>query len=87
MPASPMTFYPSLGETWYIHKDYQAFARQMSEKMDIKFVPCLDLKMIEKLNSCSLLFHNFGDEVCEDKEFEKIARGGGYKKIHCIFVK
>ena len=54
--------------------------------MNIEFAPCLDFKMINKLENCLLVFDNFCEEFYQEKEFVKIAVAGRHKKIHCVFV-
>ena len=59
----------------------------MAEKLNIEFVPCLDLEMIKKFENCLLVFDDSCEEIHQKEEFVKIAVAGRHKKIHCILVK
>ena len=87
MLASPTTFYPPITKTYYFYKEYQPLFEEMSKKLDIEFIPCLDFEMIKKLQNCLLVFDDSCEEIYQEKEFVKIAVAGRHKKIHCIFVK
>ena len=87
MLASPTTFYPKFQKTYYFKKEYQPIFKEMAEKLNIEFVPCLDFEMIKKLENCLLVLDDSCEETYQEKEFVKIAVAGRHKKIHCIFVK
>ena len=55
MLASPTTFYPKLQKT-YFYEEYQPLFKEMTERLNIEFVPCLHLEMIKKLENCLLVF-------------------------------
>ena len=59
----------------------------MAKKLNIKFVPCLDITMIKKLEDYLLVFDDSCEEIYQEKEFVKLAVAGRPKKVHFIFVK
>ena len=60
----------------------------MQDKIeDIEFLPCLEFEMIKNLEKYLLVFDDSGEEICQDKEFVKLAVSGRHKKVNCIFVK
>ena len=63
----PTTFYPPIVKTYYFSKDYQPLFKQMSENIDIEFVPYLDFEKIKKLHKC---LHAV-DDSCEELYQEK----------------
>ena len=67
MLASPSTFYPPITKTYYFYKKYEPVFKEMSEKLDIEFIPCLDIETIKKLQNCLLVF----DDSCEESFREK----------------
>ena len=87
MLASSTTFSPPIFKTYYFYKEYQPLFKEMSEKLDIEFIPCLDFEMIKNLENCLLVFDDSCEEIYQEKEFVKLAVAGRHKKVHCIFVK
>ena len=60
MLASHTTFYPPIEKTFHFYKQYQPLFQEMSEKLNIEFIPCLDFEMIKNLENCLLVF----DDSC-----------------------
>ena len=87
MLASSTTFHPHIGKTYYFYKEYQPLFREMEDKLDIEFLPCLDFEMIKNLHDCMLVFDDSCEEIYQQKEFVKLAVSGRHKKVNCIFVK
>ena len=87
MLASPTTFSPPIEKTYYFYKEYQPLFKEMSEKLGIEFIPCLDFKMIKNLENCMLIFDDSWEEIYQEKEFVKLAVACTHKKVQCIFVK
>ena len=48
----------------------------MSERLNIKFIPCLDFEMIKNLENCSLVFEDFCEEIYQEQAFVKLAVAG-----------
>ena len=46
--ASPTTFYRPIEKTFY--KDHQPLFQEMSQRLNIKFILCLDFEMNKKLS-------------------------------------
>ena len=81
------TFYPKFEKIYYFYKEFQPIFKEMSEKLVIEFVPCLDFQMIKELRECLLVFDDSCEEIYQEKEFVKLALAGRHKNVHCIFVK
>ena len=75
MLASPTTFISSCKKTYYFNKEYQPLLKEMAEKLNIEFVPCLDFEMIEKLENCLLVFEDSCEEIYPEKEFMIVVAG------------
>ena len=58
MLASPTTIYPPIEKTFYYDKKYQQLFQEMSKRLRIEFIACLDFEMIKNLESCLLVFDN-----------------------------
>ena len=50
MLASP-TFYPPIEKTFYDYKEYQPLFQEMSERLNIESIPCVDFEMIKILKN------------------------------------
>ena len=87
MLASPTTFYPPIEKTFYFYKEYQPLFQEMSERLNIEFIPCLDFEMIKNLENCLLVFDDSCEEIYQEQAFVKLAVAGRHRKLHCIFVK
>ena len=87
MLASPTTFYPPIEKTFYFYKEYQPLFQEMSESLNIEFIPCLDFEMIKNLENCLLVFDDSCEEIYQEQAFVKLAVAGRHRKLHCIFVK
>ena len=87
MLASPTTFYPPIEKTFYFYKEYQPLFQEMSERLNIEFIPCLDFDMIKNLENCLLVFDDSCEEIYQEQAFVKLAVAGRHRKLHCIFVK
>ena len=59
MLASPTTFYPPIEKTFYFYKEYQPLFQEMSERLNIEFIPCLDFEMIKKFGKLFVSFRRF----------------------------
>ena len=81
------TFYPKFEKIYYFYKEFQPIFKEMSEKLVIEFVPCLDFQMIKELRNCLLVFDDSCEETYQEKEFVKLALAGRHNNVHCIFVK
>ena len=81
------TFHPKFEKTYYFYKEYQPLFKEMSEKLDIEFVSCLNFQMIKQLENCLLVFDDSCEEIYQEKEFVKLAVAGRHRNVHCIFVK
>ena len=73
MLASPTTFSPPISKTYYFYKEYQPLFNEMSEKLGIEFIPCLDFEMIKNLENYLLVFDDSCEEIYQEKEFVKLA--------------
>ena len=87
MLASPTTFYPPIEKTFYFYKEYQPLFQEMSERLNVEFIPCLDFEMIKNWENCLLVFDDSCDEIYQEQAFVKLAVAGRHRKLHCIFVK
>ena len=59
----------------------------MSERLNIEFIPCLDIERIKNLENCLLVFDDSCEEIYQEEAFVKIAVADSHRKLHCIFVK
>ena len=87
MLASPTTVCPPIEKTFYVYKEYQSLFQELSDRLNIEFIPCLDFKMIKNLESCSLVFDDACEEIYQKQASVKLAVAGRHKKLHFIFVK
>ena len=87
MFASPTTFCPKLQKICYFYKENKPLFREKTEKLNIKFVPCLGFEMIKKLENCSLVFDDSCGEIYQEKEFVQIAVDGRHKEINYVFIR
>ena len=60
---------------------------EMSQKLYIEFVPCLDFDMIRKLANFFMVLDDSCKILYQEKDFAKIAVSGRNRKGGCIFVK
>ena len=81
------TFYPPIEKTFHFYKEYQPLFQEMSERLNNKFIPCLDFEMIKNLENCFLVFDDSCEEIYQEQAFVKLAVARRNKKLHCIFVK
>ena len=81
------TFHPKFEKIYYFYKEFQPIFKEMSEKLVIEFVPCLDFQMIKELRNCLLVFDDSCDEIYQEKKIVKLALAGRHKNVHCIYVK
>ena len=51
-------------KTCFYDKDYEPLFKQMAEKLDFEFVPCLDFETIKKLRNGLLVFADSCKELC-----------------------
>ena len=58
MLASPTTFYPPIEKTFYFYKEYQPLFQEMSERLNLEFIPCLDFEMIKNTTYEIFVKHN-----------------------------
>ena len=80
MLASPTTFYPSIEKTFYFYKEYQPLFQEISERLNIEFIPCLDFEMIKNLENCLLVFDDSCEEIYQEQAFVKLAVAGRHSK-------
>ena len=86
MLASP-TFSPPIGKFFYFYREYQPLFQEMSERLNIEFIPCLDFEMIKNFGKLLLVFDDSYEEIYHEQAFVELAVAGRHRKLHCIFVK
>ena len=84
MLASP-TFYPKkhfIEKTFLFYKENQPLFQNMSERLNIEFIACLDFKMIKNLENCLLVFDDSCEETYQEQAFAKLEVAGRHRKLH-----
>ena len=65
MLTSPSTFCsPIEKKTFYVYKVFQPLFQEMSERLNIEFIPCLDFEMIRNFEIYLLVFDDSCEETC-----------------------
>ena len=69
MLASPTPFYPTIEKTFYFYKEHQPLFKEMSERLNLEFIPCLDFEMIKNLENCVLVFDLSSEGIYQEQAF------------------
>ena len=72
MLVSPTT----IEKTFYFYKEYQPLFQQMSERLNIEFIPYLDFEIIKNLENCLLVFDDSCEAIYKEQVFVKLAVAG-----------
>ena len=58
-----LNFSSQASKNLLLHKECQPLFKEIAEKLNIEFVPCLDLEMIKKFGNCLLVFDDSWEEI------------------------
>ncbi len=86
------TFQPGFNKILYFYEHYQPIYEEMWQKVEnIEFIQNVDFDMIKELPSNGTnylpIFDDSCEEICKNKEFQKLATAGRHKKLNTIYIK
>ena len=83
------TFYPKFGRVLFFYKDIQPIVQEKfnAPSIQIQFVKFDGFDRLRNIENILLVFDDSCEEICNDKEFVKLATAGRHKGLDLIYVK
>ena len=81
------TFYPRYKNIIFLYHKMQLIYSQIDQHSEKVFKKSTNLKFLQKIENCLLIFDDSFEDIFNDKEFVKLATAGRHKNINVIYLK
>ena len=81
------TFYPKFNNIIFLYREMQQIYIKMEKTLAVNFKTYANLEFLNSLANCLLIIDDSCEEICNDKEFVKLATAGRHKNINVIYIK
>ena len=81
------TFYPKFNNIIFLYREMQEIYIKMEKTLGVSFKKYANLEILNSLANCLLIIVDSCGEICNGKEFVKLATAGRHKNINVIYIK